>query len=372
MIKNIVIVGGGNIGTLLLSDFAKYEEFEVSLIASDPQNWDSDISVFDVDENLLHVVSPKIITNDLNILLDADLVIFTYPTNIYIDKIKEYIKYIPEGCYVGTMPGLGGKEFFVERDVNYFSFQRVHGVSRIKDRGKSVYDLGKRDHLYLATSPNVDGEFLSDFFTKYLEIQCSVVPNLLGITLTPSNPILHTSRLYGLGQMENNSILEEDYLFYEEWDDYSSEVLITMDTELQNICENLEPLDLSLVKSLLVHYESETVSDLTNKIKSIKAFKGLRSPIVSNEQGQYIFDEESRYFKEDFLYGLIVLYDFGLITQTPTPMMLSVLKWYDSRFNIGLFDDSNNYNKEIIKALPIPSNFGMHNKEDVIKFYSKS
>lgn len=51
--------------------------------------------------------------------------------------------------------------------------------------------------------------------------------------------------------------------FYEEWNDEASEVLFRYDKEVQEICNSLNPIDLTEVVSLPLYYESEKPSDLT-------------------------------------------------------------------------------------------------------------
>lgn len=89
--------------------------------------------------------------------------------------------------------------------------------------------------------------------------------------MTPSNPILHTTRLRTLfGDWHEGAVYESMPLFYEEWDDASSELLIACDEEVQEICRALPEFELQFVKSLRVHYESPTVEAMTRKISSME------------------------------------------------------------------------------------------------------
>ena len=63
--------------------------------------------------------------------------------------------------------------------------------------------------------------------------------------MTPSNPILHTSRLYSLFSEWHKGIIYKSVpLFYEDWDDQSSRLLLACDTEVQDICHALYGFDL--------------------------------------------------------------------------------------------------------------------------------
>lgn len=95
-------------------------------------------------------------------------------------------------------------------------------------------------------------------------IPCTVHPNYLSVTLTPSNPILHTTRLSTLfADYEEGKVYNRNPLFYGEWSDASSELLIACDGELQEMLKIMDKLDLHNVRSLKLHYESDTIEAMT-------------------------------------------------------------------------------------------------------------
>ena len=156
------------------------------------------------------------------------------------------------------------------------------------------------------------------------------MPNYLNVTLTPSNPILHTTRLRTLFKDYTDGYFYDRVpLFYQEWTDESSELLLKCDNEVQNICRALKDFDLSYVKSLMLHYESETAEQLTNKICSIKSFRGLKSPCKETPNG-FIPDLGSRYFTADFPYGLSILVQISKLLNLDCPNMQETLEWYYS------------------------------------------
>jgi hypothetical protein len=119
----------------------------------------------------------------------------------------------------------------------------------------------------------------------------------------------------------------ENIPFYEKWTDIDSEILFGADKELQSICRAMSLADLSSVRSLLDHYESHTISKMTNKISSISAFKGILSPMVKSDAG-WKPDFTSRYFTCDFSYGLDLLTQFGAVLEVNTPIMDKMIQWY--------------------------------------------
>lgn len=193
-----------------------------------------------------------------------------------------------------------------------------------------------------------------------------MLPNYLNVTLTPSNPILHTSRLYSIFKDYNSKKgYDEPPLFYEEWNNESSEILIKCDNELHNIISKLDEIDLSHIKPLLEHYESHDAISLTNKIKSIRGFKGLTTPSIF-ENGKYAPDLNSRYFTADFPYGLMIIKAFGIIANTKTPMIDELLRWIGKNY----IDELGNLAIDS-KELTLPQNYGIDSIEKVKKIYLK-
>jgi hypothetical protein len=84
---------------------------------------------------------------------------------------------------------------------------------------------------------------------------------------------------------------------------------------------------LETVKSFRVHYESFDAPAMTNKIKSILAFKGLASP-MKEFQNVWIPDFDSRYFTADFSYGLKIIKDIAELFEQPIQNINRVWAWY--------------------------------------------
>ena len=120
------------------------------------------------------------------------------------------------------------------------------------------------------------------------------------VALSNSNPILHTGRLYSMFHGRENEVFDHNILFYKEWTDEASQLLINMDAEFFHL---LNKLNVHSLPTLLDYYESTDAVSLTRKIQSIPAFQTITSPMKQVEGGWKV-DFESRYFTEDFPYGL--------------------------------------------------------------------
>ena len=103
-----------------------------------------------------------------------------------------------------------------------------------------------------------------------------------------------------------------------------------MDKELFNVFAVFKGMGLPVeqIKPIAEHYDSVDEVGLTNKITSIKSFKGLTTPSKINENGKYVPDFSSRYFTADFPFGLEIMIEFAQITNVHCPNMIMVDKWY--------------------------------------------
>ena len=367
----ICILGGGNIGTLLLADLSK--NASVRLFTSKPDIWKNEIEVYDSNNNLKYVGYADIISNNPDkVVTDADIIISTLPSQIFPEIMSIIKPYINPKAWIGIMPGSGGNEFYLRSilrsDQVIFGFQRVHGISRIKEYGSSVYDLGKKSELFIGSMPSNMAASISKKIESLIGIPCFPVPNYLSITLTPSNPILHTSRLYSLFKDYRETVWNNMVLFYREWDDFASDTLIGADQELQILCSKIDGLDLLHVKSLKEHYESKTSEQMTNKIRSIEAFKDIHSPMLK-EGDKYIPDFNSRYFNEDFPYGLCIIKSFCHLAGVKTPIIDKILHWYESINDLEYYINGEFVGKDLKKLL-LPQNFGLCHIDDIVRFYS--
>ncbi len=369
---NICILGGGNIGTVLLGDIAARKKYHVTLFTRKPERWSQEIEVIDLENQKTEIGKIDEITNSPEALRKADMILSTLPSNVFTFMVEMIEQYIRPGTYLGIIPGSGGCEFccrgLIEKGCIVFGFQRVHAIARIKEYGKSVYATSRKKEVQIGAIPRNKTHEVCQVMQEILQIPCRALDNYLCVTLTPSNPILHTTRLYAMFRdYYEGKVYDRNILFYEEWTDESSEMLIACDEELQRICSEYEELDLRKVKSLKEHYESDTKEKMTAKISGIQAFKGILSPMKQVEGG-YIPDKESRYFKEDFLYGLCIIKAFGEIVQVSTPNIDRVLKWYETFAGVEFFVEEAFEGKELLHG-NIPQFFGLHCKEDVYQYY---
>lgn len=232
-------------------------------------------------------------------------------------------------------------------------------VARLVEYGRKVCATGYRDELKVAALPKRYAIRISEIISNGFNMPCIALPDYLNLTLTPSNPILHTTRLYTLFKdyIPEKTKYNSVPLFYEDWNNKTTELLFKCDQEVQNLCHALNEFDLSEVKSLKVHYENDTVVGFTNKIQSIAGFKGLPSPTIKMGN-KFIPDLKSRYFTADFNYGLNIIMQIGKLFNVKMSNCQMIYNWYDEIKDTSFSEFS-------------LLDYGIKTKQDFMQFYKK-
>lgn len=357
----ITIVGGGNIGTQFAVHCAE-KGHEVIVYTSHPDIFEDKLIIVDEKGVTTHKGKIKSATNDPEeAFRNADFIMVTVPSTI-IKSIADIIFiHTDKNPIIGVIPGNGGSECAFKKSIDrgntFFAVERVPAIARLVQKGKIVKSTGYRNELHVASLPKSSSEKCKEMIQNIFDINTITIPNFLNLTLTPSNPILHTTRLRTLFKSwEPGVVYESVPLFYEEWNDESSQLLIACDEEVQKITRAFPEFELKYVKSLRDHYESQTMEEMTKKISSIAAFKGLKTPVVK-VQGGFVPDLHSRYFTADFSYGLSIIKQIADFAGVKTPNIDATLEWYKA---IAVEKAEFNY-----------TDYGIITRKDFVEFYSK-
>lgn len=369
----ICIVGAGNIGLVLASILSLHEKHEIIVYTH---------KIFDVSELKFEDVENNIKYENLNFKLETDLekaltntdyVFCTYPAFLrknFIDKSKEYYS---KDCKLGFIPGYGGAEYMCKELVNkgviVFGLQRVPFVARQTDK-KIATCLSRKSNIYVASIPRNKLDEICYELTELININAIALNEYLAVTLAPSNPLLHLSGVYNVFKdYKKGDSFDRQLMFYEEWNDETSELLIQYDSELQEICARMKPLNLEEIVSLKEYYESSTSEDMTKKLKSINAFKVVQVPLIE-KNGKFFPDFESRMFLEDFPYGIAIIKYFAVLTDVDTPTIDKILRFYENQQGICYFNEDNTPGKDF-KNTGIPANYGLKDLESIINYYQQ-
>lgn len=375
---NITIIGAGNIGTYLAAYIALKEENKVWIHTSKPEQFSEELLLVEEEKNLEHKVKLHCVTSSMEVAVkDADLILITHPSFMFKKTIDEIGKYVKKGTIIGAIPGFGGKEYYIDKLIEkgciFFGSQRVPSIIRLIEYGKSVALKQKNPFMRLGVIPKKSANEVCEKMTNLIDIKCIPVENYLGITLSPSNPTMHPSRLYELfGAYEEGIVYDINPLFYEQWGDEASSMLLQLDEELKAIVKELNyknDFNKNDFEEIKVRFNIEKPNELTEKIRTAPGFKGIRSPMVEKGNG-YIPDLSSRYFLEDLDYGLCILKSFAEILEVNVPTIDKVIYWAQK-----LLQKDYLVNGELVgsdaKNLVIPQRIGITTKDELINYYIK-
>jgi len=219
----ITIVGGGNIGTQFAVHCAE-KGHEVTILSSNPGIFEKHLYIVDENENITHEADIYRVTNESSVAYtNADIILVTVPANIIKSFADNIYKYASENCIIGVVPGNGGSECAfhqcIKRGNIFFLMERVPAIARLVKKGQIVKSTGYRKELHIASLPSNRAKKCCDLIQEIFDIPCVEIPCLLNMTLTPSNPLLHTSRLRSIfADYKDGIVYDKVPAFYEEWD----------------------------------------------------------------------------------------------------------------------------------------------------------
>ncbi len=370
----IAVLGGGHIGTTLAGYLSHLDKGdEIRLYTSRPQEFNENYVVNDIERNISYHTSVDMISDNKKAVIEnADVIFVTFPHFMIEYTLSEIRPFVKKGAFVGIIPGSGGCEFYwkkyFDKDYTLFGFQRVPFTAKYAVYGKETNLKSWKPSVVVASIPRNRNDAVCETIEKVCNFKCEKASNFLAITLTPSNPVLHTSRIYDLfSEYDKDHIFERKHYFYKEWTDNASEIMLTVDDELHTLFEKLTKIDLSAVKPLTEHYESPTVGKMTEKIISIPTFQSVFAPMKEAENG-YKSDTDTRFFTEDFPYGLCIIKGFCEICEVKTPCIDKVLLWYEKYMGLSYYVNGEFVGKDLIKT-GIPQNNGINTIKDIYDFY---
>lgn len=322
--KRICICGGGALGLLMAAVLSNKKDCSISLLTGHPQLWSNDVSAYDSNGQIYKGHIDRISDCAQDVIPSSDVVLLCVP-GFLIEKTLLLIQPYISSQAVGTIVSSTGFFFFAHKifpsSVPLYGFQRVPYIARVDTYGRIANLLGYKKQLYMATE-NLPSTFEQQW-SEWLQVSIEHLDNYLQASLSNSNPLLHPARLYGMWHnLTENTYYKNNIFFYADWDEYSSEIYIQMDNEFQQLCQILNVK----VEPVLQYYESTDAISLTNKLRSIAAFRTILAPMVKYEKG-WRPDFKSRYFTEDFPFGLQLVKDLAEKHHLKTPIIDTVLNW---------------------------------------------
>ena len=309
---NVCIVGGGSAAHVMVGVLGCRNNISVSVFTRNPLNWSKKVTISDKSDNILAVGTVANASDDPSIVQTADVILIFLPAFARRGVIDSIFPHIRPGTLVGCIPGTGGFQWMakdiVKKGMTIFCSQRLPFVCRILNYGSSVKLFGRKSMMSIAVEPKKEGRRVSSLLYRMFSIQNVLLENMLEVTLTPSNPILHPCRMFGLLEGQEDALFDNPPKFYEEWDQKSVSILKECDAEVQTLCNFYKCKNvLPLIKSYPYLYPGiDENLPLIEMLKTNPAYQGIEVPTNKNGQ-KFSCNYNSRYFTEDVPYGLHIL-----------------------------------------------------------------
>ena len=330
MKRKICICGGGSTGHVLAGYLSGKDKACVNILTTRPDKWSNTLKINLPDGGALVGKLNVVTDNPSKVITQCDIVLLCLPGFAIKEELLKIEPNVKPGTYVGSVFSSTG--FFFEamkifsNDVKLFGFQRVPFISRVKEYGSEANLMGYKSSLNIAVENTDDKEVFRGEIDRMLDVPVMLLKNYYEASFTNSNPILHPARLYSMFKdWHEGMVFDYNVAFYEEWDDFSSDLLIKMGAEFFKLNAKL-PVRKDYLLTLLGYYESHDAQSLTKKISSIAGFKGIMAPMKQVEGG-WIQDFKSRYFIEDFPFGLRYIYEKDQEMGVETTVIKEVLEW---------------------------------------------
>lgn len=262
----------------------------------------------------------------------ADVVLLCLPGFMIEQQLRLLKDYLLPQTFVGSVFSSTGFFFealqILDAHQPLWGFQRVPFISRVETYGQSAHLLGYKEAHNMAVEQvgEADKRAFAELMATWFERPVRLLHNYYEASLTNSNPLLHTSRLYTMFGGENEGrTYDRMLLFYEEWTEEAADLYIKMDEEFFRLL-SLLPVEQGYLPTALNYYESHDAASLARKLSSIQGFKGITSP-MKQTAGGWVADYSSRYFTEDFPFGLKYIWQLAHEKGVSCPYIDRVYAW---------------------------------------------
>lgn len=328
-IYKICICGGGGLGHTCAAVLSSHSNTEVMLYTQHPEQWNNDFIVDDPNGKQYNGHLSLISNLPQDVIPQADIILFCLPAFLVESTLVTIKPFLSSNTIIGSVVGNTGFFLFahhvLENSNGLFAFQRVPYISRVVEYGKRASLLGYKNELLMATEHIAQPVEFCQTISELFKTPTALVDSFYEVTLSNSNPILHTGRLYSMWHDWNGKHYDYNPLFYHDWTDAASQLLIDMDKEFFDLLTTLS-VSTKHIHTLLEHYEAHDATTLTKKLKSIPSFANILSPMKQTSEG-WIPDIASRYFTEDFPFGLRFIYELAHKHNIPCPTIDKVYHW---------------------------------------------
>lgn len=330
----ICICGGGNLGHVTAGFIAAKGDDEVRLLTRNPDRWATSLTIDTPDGTVLEGRLAQVSARPEDVIPGSDIVLLCLPGFSIAAVLDEIRPFLSPNTAVGSIVASTGFFFQAMKSLPgsnpLFGFQRVPFIARTSVYGHRASLQGYKKQLFVAVERSDEKECLRLELERLTSTPVTLLKNMYEASLTNSNPLLHTSRLYSMWKDWHEGIVyDRKSLFYEEWTEEAAALYIAMDNEFQALLRTLDVTPGS-IPCVLDYYESTDATSLACKLRSIQAFKGIASP-MKECGGGFIPDFKSRYFTEDFPYGLAIIHNLIKEKGLSAPNINMVHEWGEGK-----------------------------------------
>jgi hypothetical protein len=326
----------------------------------------------------------------------ADFIIAALPSFAVRNVCTGIKPHIKQGVILYIMPGQGGPDF-VAKEVLKEEIQSgkvtMAGIipmplnCRITDWGKRVELAALKASYDLASVPAKNAEVAAKALSELLGGRTvNAIGNYVGIALHCSNPNLHPGRLYGLwgpdsqmGLYTGGKIYDDNPLFYETWDDKSSDWCQKISEERcavwTAICNKVagtgKPEQVPMIKPYIESIYAGQIKDnstLSKCFNTNDGFKGFKCPMkeVTDQPGKFEPDFANRYFTEDIPEGFAMYKGIADLAGVATPVIDEIFMFFQGFMGKEYIKDGKLIGKDVGETKS-PQRFGITTLEDLLK-----
>jgi hypothetical protein len=326
----ICICGGGSLGHVIAGYLSSKNNISVNVLTQKPELWKKELIISTPEGNSLSGKLNIVSNNPEDVVKNTDIVLLCLPGFAIKEELLKIKPYIDSSTFVGTVFSSTGFFFealeILENNVPLWGFQRVPFIARTEKYGEKARLLGYKNGLNIAIEQTEKKEEFRKLVEDMFDVPVKLLNNYYEASLTNSNPLLHTSRLFTMFGGKNEGITyPQMILFYEEWTIEAAKLLIDMDREFFTLLEHL-PVEKNYLPRILDYYESYDADSLAKKLRSLQGLKGITSPMKEVENG-WVPDFQSRYFQEDFPFGLHYIWQLAHEYNVDCPNIDKVYEW---------------------------------------------
>eukprot|EP01064_Diplonema_japonicum_P033688 TRINITY_DN6718_c0_g1_i1.p1 TRINITY_DN6718_c0_g1~~TRINITY_DN6718_c0_g1_i1.p1 ORF type:complete len:415 (+),score=98.80 TRINITY_DN6718_c0_g1_i1:65-1309(+) len=296
------------------------------------------------------VGKPRVVTKSaMEAIPGSKFVFIPLPVFAHEATLRAVVPFCEEDCVIVVLPATGAFDWTAEKvfkdlnkRVDVAGVGPLPYVCRTRKFGEEVNLLGVKSRVGMACTKGADAKAIAGQIENMLGFQVVVFPSFLSITLTPTNPIMHPGRMYGMlvakkYWRESTPPLTKNVLFYDECDEVSSQWIHRLDNENQMIVKKLEELLPGCIKDSVLPVNQylkwaygSSITDHSSAgacYRTNKQFHGVASPLLEVAPGYWVPNFKSRYFTEDIPFGLLTNKGIAELIGVPTPSMDCVIEW---------------------------------------------